>query len=625
MLGLQLFGVCEVQVQVQVQVQSYFKADLLPAAPPLTGNLASLQELHLPENQITAVPPHLEMCCLQSLNLHQNRLTSFPDVRLPYMVTLNVGKNLIASLPQGLVDSMPLLESLICCGNRLTALPDLSACGRLVVLDAMANKIHTFPTLPNPHSAAAFGSGSGSGSGRGGREEGEGEFAAAPPVRRIARGASHGGDMPKAPLRGQAAPAAPPAGPVLSVVNLGSNSISTITNEQLQPLLAQYNLAELHLSGNRLQSLSSDLHCLQNLKMLDVSNNDLSDFPYELGYVDSLQIVNLEGNPIRSIRRTLIARADSNLTQDLKKFLRSRGEPPQQRAAAAGEFGAGAGAAVGRQKLAAGGGGRGAGGQHGSLAAPLDPLDYRIRDIADGGVLNLSKTLASAAAVPEEVFAKLFASHTLQALTRADFSGNALTSPPYQLQGVESVQTLVLAGNKLSLGLRDFGSRPWVSPSLRVLDVSNNGLTTEDAELVLTQARHLSSLDLSRNVLQSFPANVQYACSLRELSVSFNQIRQVSSQDLSKLPQLEVLDMSNNKLKAAGFPLATLQGHKGCMLRLVNFSNNDLNDIPYQYGYLANLQSLQLQGNGIKTLRQQVINGPIEALKNALRNRAPES
>ena len=198
-------------------------------------------------------------------------------------------------------------------------------------------------------------------------------------------------------------------------------------------------------------------------------------------------------------------------------------------------------------------------------------------------------------------------------------------TPLHQLHDVETLTTLVLSGNKLCVGLRVFssGGSRWISPSLRVLDVSNNGLSTEHAELLLEQAQTLRSLDLSKNALQNFPQNIQCAGSLRELAMSFNQIRQVSSQDLSKLPQLESLDISNNKLTSAGFPLATLHGHRGCMFRIINFSNNDLIDVPYQYGYLENLQSLQLQGNGIKSLRQQVINGPIEQLKQALRNRAP--
>jgi hypothetical protein len=79
-----------------------------------------------------------------------------------------------------------------------------------------------------------------------------------------------------------------------------------------------------------------------------------------------------------------------------------------------------------------------------------------------------------------------------------------------------------------------------------------------------------------------------------------------------------VLDISNNKIDWLGDSLANSQ-----CLRVVNLCNNNLTEVPFGFGFVESLQSLQLQGCPIRALRQAVINGPCEQLKQALRNKAP--
>ena len=58
----------------------------------------------------------------------------------------------------------------------------------------------------------------------------------------------------------------------------------------------------------------------QEIKNLDVSCNDISKVPFELGIIKSLIKIGLEGNAIRSIRHDILT---GNVTK-LKEYLKSR-------------------------------------------------------------------------------------------------------------------------------------------------------------------------------------------------------------------------------------------------------------------------------------------------------------
>jgi Leucine-rich repeat (LRR) protein len=78
--------------------------------------------------------------------------------------------------------------------------------------------------------------------------------------------------------------------------------------------------------------LPASFAILRSLERLDLTNNDLSGLPAELGAIDTLKSIVLDGNPIRSIRRDVIARG----TMAVKEHLRSKLEvDPDEHAHAA--------------------------------------------------------------------------------------------------------------------------------------------------------------------------------------------------------------------------------------------------------------------------------------------------
>ena len=58
---------------------------------------------------------------------------------------------------------------------------------------------------------------------------------------------------------------------------------------------------------------------MSNLKRLDLSNNDLNTLPPQLGLMDNLTSIAIDGNPLRAIRREIIAKG-TNAIKDYLKY-----------------------------------------------------------------------------------------------------------------------------------------------------------------------------------------------------------------------------------------------------------------------------------------------------------------
>ena len=62
------------------------------------------------------------------------------------------------------------------------------------------------------------------------------------------------------------------------------------------------------------------------MKTLDLENNDLPDLPCEIGFINSLVRLQVEGNPLKTIRQN-IRNGGTNI---LKKYLKDR-MPPEEK------------------------------------------------------------------------------------------------------------------------------------------------------------------------------------------------------------------------------------------------------------------------------------------------------
>ena len=73
----------------------------------------------------------------------------------------------------------------------------------------------------------------------------------------------------------------------LKELHLGANRITSLAPEQLETIL---NVRMLDLRENKITRIPDEIHVLQLLERLDVSNNDLSALPFTLGVFVHLSV-----------------------------------------------------------------------------------------------------------------------------------------------------------------------------------------------------------------------------------------------------------------------------------------------------------------------------------------------
>ncbi|TSC86529.1 MAG: leucine-rich repeat protein [Parcubacteria group bacterium Gr01-1014_8] len=126
-----------------------------------------------------------------------------------------------------------------------------------------------------------------------------------------------------------------------------------------------------------------------------------------------------------------------------------------------------------------------------------------------------------------------------------------------------------------------------------------------DIPSVIKKAEDVSmqrTLNRADEGLTSIPKEILELTYLTQLDLSHNQLEGALPAEIRHLQDLEVLDISNNKM--TGLPAELGQLSK---LRVLDASNNQLTGIPHELGNLRNLQKLDLSGNNISTQDLEVI------------------
>lgn len=145
--------------------------------------------------------------------------------------------------------------------------------------------------------------------------------------------------------------------------------------------------------------------------------------------------------------------------------------------------------------------------------------------------------------------------------------------------------------------------------------MSHNQLTHLPSEI--RYLKNLKVLTLRHNQIKEVPEEISGCSSLVEMHLGYNKISTISDA-FGHLQKLSVLDLNTNELKAvpAG-PCRTLK------LTSLDLTNNNLSGLPGEVGLMTTLRRLALDGNPMRTIRRELIMGPVSRLLDSLRKKLP--
>eukprot|EP00249_Psilotum_nudum_P018527 c26852_g1_i1 orf=594-1856(-) len=338
----------------------------------------------------------------------------------------------------------------------------------------------------------------------------------------------------------------------LAELSLGSNLLSFLPGE-ISGLTA---LGTLDLHTNQISDFPIEA-CSLRLSVLDLSNNNLTSIPPELGTMTTLRKLMLLGNPLKSLRSSLLMGPTPALLKHLRSRLTVTEDVKSSSVFSGNAFGVdlndratmGAYQAVSSKALCLSGAG-------------LDTVPVAVWETGVLMTLDLSRNKIRE--LPEE----LSTCTLLEVLQLAD---NKIQEWPGSiLASLTNLQQLHLSRNRL----HQFPARAFAAVSgLRILD-----LTGVSAQLppppALLDMPHLQELHLKRMQLQDVPPEVPNLLELRILDLSENALSSIP-EGLSCLTCLEELDLSNNDLRT----LTPQLGHLDFTLRVLRVDGNPLRSI----------------------------------------------
>uniref|UniRef100_K3X9W6 Disease resistance R13L4/SHOC-2-like LRR domain-containing protein n=1 Tax=Globisporangium ultimum (strain ATCC 200006 / CBS 805.95 / DAOM BR144) TaxID=431595 RepID=K3X9W6_GLOUD len=510
------------------------------------GQLVNLKELSLDGNNLSALPESTQQLeNLEVLKLENNQLRSLPSQigHLRRLHTLTAHSNQLAALPEsfGLLANLTTLD--LHKNNLKTTGDALVQLGSLRFLDLHQNKLDVFPELPTTQN------------------------------------------------------------PALDHVSLGFNALTSISESSI--LRVKDSITVLDVRENRLQTLPEKIAHLYRLKTLDMTNNDLNELPAGLGYLKDLNHLLVEGNPLRTIRRSVI----SGGSEVLKKYLRTRGGPPEGVDTLEEEFDEFALREKKQQDEVRLG-----------VAASAESIssqhEYLFRDAASSGNLQLVGMGLMALPPHLQGHGKFNLSATLVQL---NLSKNKLGSLPKEIGELAALQSLIAEECALT------AIHPSIAnlSQLQHLRLRKNLLKSEAIDAMISSDNQagicgsLKELDLCNNVLTTVPVRLALLRSLDTLMLSFNRIQSLDGFLWASMQRLSILTLSDNQLESLGTV------YDAEMLTSLSIENNNLRQIPAELGRCEHLRALLLGGNPQRSIRMNLIHEGTEAVLKYLRNRLP--
>ena len=368
--------------------------------------------------------------------------------------------------------------------------------------------------------------------------------------------------------------------PILDSLLLSYNQISKING-----LDQCSNLTNLDLNNNKITEFPPDILKLKKLSTLNLQNNDLNSIPNTLGLMNNLVRLNIEGNPLKR----LVGKMRNCSTVELKNYLKSR---------------------ITEQDLE---------------NTPMSKEDlYDINDENNNLNNQIMHNIYNNGLVMKEMNLKEIPVEEMQnciqknSLNKIDFSVNQIidiNNLTYVLNRIESITELNLSKNLIET----FPLIILSLPNLSILNISKNKISRfpydEFTSTNLSQIKcNLTILDISFNFLTKFPDVIGLFQNISEINLANNNIISIDNILNMKLFELDILNLSDNKLEKLPNKLYKVIPK----LKSLLCSNNDLRDVPSDVCLLKNLNNVNFYGNQIRRLRTDALTSAT-ALLNYLR------
>ncbi|KAJ2942776.1 hypothetical protein O0L34_g14964 [Tuta absoluta] len=180
----------------------------------------------------------------------------------------------------------------------------------------------------------------------------------------------------------------------------------------------------------------------------------------------------------------------------------------------------------------------------------------------------------------------------LTGLNLLNISETGLTSIPDEIKRLVNLQSLLLFGNKLE----DFNENITSLPKLKVLDLSRNQLTKIPESL--NNLKELTSINFSSNQIESMP-KLGDLPNLIIVDVSNNKLTAFLDVENANLPHLTDLKLKGNAIESIpGFVARSLPS-----LKNFDIGDNQLKAVPGEIANMAKLKELNLKGNKLTDKR----------------------
>ncbi|KAA0188393.1 Leucine-rich repeat-containing protein 40, partial [Fasciolopsis buskii] len=540
-------------------------ANKLHTLPAGLTRLRGLTQLDVSNNQLERIDGDLSnLVNLDQMDLSENRLTSFPDHLPPTVRQLNLSHNHLEQLPSGILDQVPSLQSLDISSNLLSSLSLFGA-------SQSGDNRHQLVTL-----RATFN-----------------RFTELPSLNGLK---------------------------LLKEVYLSDNRITTVDLQKLNGCP----IATLDLARNKIAKLPDGIPvAFPELVRLDVSANEISVLPTELGLMDRLQVLLVDCNPLRSIRHNVL----SGGTEAIKTLLRQRHRPDSTPETASASSTTAPNAEPQHQDLTLK--------EQAPRSPPAVPKGTHVikaecisaPTVRAGPVISQTSCDSPLPCVNASYILDWSSGpHSAQTkkfpeLPDPDSTEAWLAAAAGPHMSAVNVRTLHLAYRKLTslpTGLFAF------APTLTSLVLENNKLT--DLPDQLDSLSRLSTLDLTRNQFRSIPAPVGRLPALTTLRLDQNPLGPDCSlsvlTDGSVHTTLEHLSLRSCQLTHTPEPS---QLKPDCMpnLSYLDLSDNSIATIPAELGLCTQLKSVQLGGNTFRVPRPAILTKGTPAVLEYLRSRLP--